>query len=320
MSTAGLRDSRIDTTRGLAMAGIVAIHIHSYYNFFHSLDDNPVLFSLVLSNLSRFSVPVFIFSAGYFSKNTNFVKYWKSKLLLVAVPYTIVSLIGYFIKFSEHTSSDFLYKLFFGQVFTPFYFIPLLFQFYLFYYLFLRKITANGRFVFLLISLVINIASIFNLFLGYQLPNDYSIIWIGNFIFFFAAGLYLADRGIETWRTHRMLRILIPIAFALVSIYLIYETISNKVPISNHRILYPSLGFLVIYSLSFGDWLNNILSGIGRNSLGIFLFHPFVIHFMHSIDPYELGGPWIGLLLTLVLNLLIPYIIWVSIQRIIRSL
>jgi surface polysaccharide O-acyltransferase-like enzyme len=316
--TTVLRDTRIDSVRGLAMAGIVAIHIHSYYNFFHSLEDIPVLFSLVLANLSRFSVPVFIFSAGYFSKDSSFGKYWKSKILVVAIPYSIVSLLGYYIKFNDYSISDFLYRLLYGKVFTPFYFIPLLFQFYILYYCILRKLKTNGKLGFLVISLVINIASNLNLFKFFT--EDYSIIWVGNFIFFFAAGLYLADKSIDFWKGNPILAALIPISFLIVSCYLIYETVHSKLPISNHTVLYPTLGFLVFYSVSFGERLNKILSAIGRNSLGIFLFHPFVIHFMHSIDPYELGGPWLGILLTLVLNLFIPYIAWVSLQRIIRYL
>lgn len=63
--TSNNRSQSVDFIRGLAITGIVFIHVNSYYQYFGP-NESASSFTLFLSNLSRFGVPAFIISSGIF--------------------------------------------------------------------------------------------------------------------------------------------------------------------------------------------------------------------------------------------------------------
>ncbi|WCL47711.1 acyltransferase [Leptospira sp. GIMC2001] len=314
MSTTN-RDEKLDLIRGLAMVGIVLIHVHSYFLFFHSIEDIPVIITMILANISRFSVPVFILAAGLFSRDRTFLSYWQSRILLVIIPYCIASTIGYFVKFNDWDAFDFLYKLLMGKVFTPYYFIPLLFQFYIIHYFLLRKANEMSRLILLIIALIINIISNAGYFAF--MTNDYKPIWIGDFAFFYFLGFYLSEKkGINFLSDLPFLKWISAFGFICLLIYISWYTAADKIILTNHHLVYPTLAIIAIYS--FIKLRLPLLESIGQNSLGIFLIHPFIIHMMHSIDPYSLGGGYISIILTTIVNVVVPWTIWLGVQRIIQ--
>lgn len=302
------RDHNLDIVRGLAMIGIVLIHVHSYFVFFHSPDDLPQVLTLILSNISRFSVPVFIFSAGYFSRNKKFIEYWKPKLVSVFIPYFFASTLGFYIKCNTCTGFEFMDMILYGKIFTPFYFIPLLFQFYALHFILLRNIKEFTKIAFLFISLVINIFSNQGYF--EFLPSDYSVIFPGNFIFFFSLGIYLSEKGMDDFFKGTELKFFFHLGFPILLSWIAWISVEEKISISNHTILYPTVGLFFLYGLRYHKRLVQVLGKIGKDSLGIFLIHPFVIHFMHSIDPHYLLGPYLSIVVTLVINIAVPFLIW----------
>ncbi|MCC5813454.1 MAG: hypothetical protein JJT78_01750, partial [Leptospira sp.] len=84
--------------------------------------------------------------------------------------------------------------------------------------------------------------------------------------------------------------------------------------LSNHTIIYPTLALFGLYAIKWSKFPGDVLALIGKNSMGIFLLHPFVIHFMHSFDPYILGGSWLSIPTTLLLNISIPLFVWIGIE------
>jgi probable poly-beta-1,6-N-acetyl-D-glucosamine export protein len=316
------RDRNLDIVRGLGMIGIVLIHVHSYFTFFHNPHETVQIFTLNLANLSRFSVPVFIFSAGYFCRNKSFLNFWKPKLFTIFIPYFLASLVGYFVKYNNYDLLDFFYRILFGSVFTPFYFIPLLMQFYLLYYVLVRHFTANGRISFLFFSLLINIASNEGHFAFF--PREYFVISPTNFIFPFALGVNLSIEGkysnIGEFFKEKILIYTNATLFFISSIAIVFLTSSNLSPMSNHTIIYPTLALFGLYSFKWARIPGDALAIIGKNSMGIFLLHPFVIHFMHSFDPYILGGAWLSIPGTLALNIFIPLVVWLGIEYLLTQI
>lgn len=299
------RSATFDILRGFAMIGIVMIHIHSYFNFFHPKDVSVINSTLLLSNFSRFSVPAFIFTSAIFlSKKQG---YWKSKILHLALPYFLASAAGYFVKYSNHSLYEFLNFLVFGKVFTPFYFVPLLFQFYFLFFLASNYIKKTNWIPILFITtFVINLLSNLN-YLDQFLPDIYNGISIFNYIFFFYIGLIFKNIPQKKTKNDYLA------FFALHSIVLIFLAYFSfqKLDFKNHHIVYPILIFTLV--INFSEYLptklQKLIQYIGKNSLSVFLLHPFIIHFMHSIDPYFLGGPFLAYIITLFLNLGIPLLL-----------
>jgi surface polysaccharide O-acyltransferase-like enzyme len=136
----GERSRVVDFVRGIAMCAIVVIHIDSYFAFFHPKDSELVL-SRWLANVSRFCVPAFIFSSGFFLSWKGNSAFWVSKVKNLLIPYVIIACIGYFTKYSPaNFLSDIIPKILLGQVFQPYYYVPLLFGFYLLFAFIFRNI------------------------------------------------------------------------------------------------------------------------------------------------------------------------------------
>ncbi|WP_246051962.1 acyltransferase family protein [Leptospira idonii] len=307
ISKGEIRDSRLDQIRGLAMIGIVLIHIHSYFAFFHPNEPNITHWTLFLSNLSRFSVPVFIFGSSLYLKKKD--DYWKSKVFSLFLPYLAASIAGYFIKYDSKTILDFIFKLSVGQVFAPYYFVPLLFQFYIIFYLIPERLLSgiNLR-ILTVVCVTLNFLSNVNL-LNPFLPDWYHSISVFNYCAFFAFGLLIKDRKIiPSVSKNSSVYLLILFTFGIGLVVLAALSFSG-VEVKNHHLFYPVFGFLIlnrILPVSDSYSFNKALSFIGRNSLFIFLLHPFVIHSMHKFDPLSFGGPVLGYMITLILNVGIP--------------
>ncbi|WP_108978292.1 acyltransferase family protein [Leptospira ryugenii] len=303
------RDTTLDQLRGLAMIGIVCIHIHSYFSFFHPKDTQILTYTLLFSNLSRFSVPLFIFASSLFlSKKEG---YWLNKGKSLVLPYLLASCIGYFVKYSNLSLLDLSAKILFGEVFTPYYFVPLLFQFYLLYYfLFLEKWNYLSLVLVSILSLIVNFLSNLGL-LDELLPKQYHAISIFNYIGFFFLGILLKNsKNSNSLPKQALISYLLPFTISMGVLIIFYSY--KHIDLKNHHLGYPILMVLflreILASQSVGK-MSKFLGFVGKNSLYIFLIHPFVIHYMHAIDPYFFFNPLVGYLITLILNIGIPTLI-----------
>ncbi|MCZ8344571.1 MAG: acyltransferase [Leptospira sp.] len=300
------REDSIDTIRGFAMTAIVIIHIHSYFAFFHPKDFIVTSITLFLSNICRFSVPSFIFISAMFLNKKN--GYWQSKLKNLFIPYFFASLFGYFLKYQSYSFTEFFKFLLLGKVFTPYYFVPLLIQFYILFYFFsdlLKK--SNFFWTFLTVSFLANLTSNLGFFDSY-LPKEYHSISIFNYVFFFYLGLAWKDLKLKGKKEDIL-------GFSVLFCIFIGITLTQSIQgidLKNHHLFYPIWGmiFISIFSKYLPSSIRMIAQYIGKRSLAIFLLHPFVIHLMHIFDPYVLGGPMVSYFLTLFLNLTIPLLIY----------
>lgn len=309
------REIRFDILRGFAMIGIVMIHIHSYFQFFHPKDHLVIHSALFLSNISRFSVPIFILTSAIFLKKKS--GYWKSKLNHLVLPYFIFSIFGYLIKYQNYSFSEFTFFFLFGKVFTPFYFVPLLIQFYILFYV-LNSVFIREKWSFwiLLLSFVINLVS--NLgYLDPILPNVYHSISIFNYLFFFVLGISIGQRKSSVQNSNQNTNFIFFVFFLVVVVLMILFSFLLEIDFKNHHLFYPifMMMFVWIHLHDFRPKIAKILSYIGNHSLYIFLLHPFIIHFMHSFDPYIFGGPILGYIITLLLNVGLPVLISSIVQK-----
>lgn len=161
--TSNNRSQSVDFIRGLAITGIVFIHVNSYYQYFGP-NESASSFTLFLSNLSRFGVPAFIISSGIFLKFTNWKDYWKPKLISFLIPYLGISLLASYIKLGTFPKLiEFLKGVLLGTWCAPYYFVPLLVSFYgifPFLKLFVSNLkSSKAVLIFLLTALVTNFLS-----------------------------------------------------------------------------------------------------------------------------------------------------------------
>ena len=324
----GERSQVVDFVRGIAMCSIVVIHIDSYFAFFHP-KDTQLISSKWLANLSRFCVPAFIFSSGFFLSWKGNSAFWVSKLKNLLVPYVIIACIGYFTKYPPADFlSDIIPKLLLGQVFQPYYYVPLLFGFYFLFAFVFRNIQTWSSGIFysvLAFSFLLNFAS--NHFYPRSLPilGSLEAISFSNYLFFFVAGFsakrILTNKEIflEQLQVNRYYFPTLLFAMFLYLAVVTYFTVSINLEISNHFLFYPIACFVVLTFLGIKmestqsvQW-KRVYSGlayIGENSLALFLLHPMTIHLMHMIDPYYFGGFYLGWIITFVINIAIPLIVW----------
>ncbi len=302
----GNRSPSWDSLRGLAMIGIVCIHIHSYFTYFIRESSSITQATLFLANLSRFSVPIFILSSGLFLKKKE--GYWKTKVNSILIPYILASLIAYFLKSKVFSGLELFQLTLLGKVFTPYYFIPLLLQFHLIFFLLPGKFIESKFLVSLLpISGFIQLASNIG-HLDFLLPSVYRSISIFNFIFFFHFGLIARSqfKNLNLGQSYASVITVVILVFCLLPISVF------GIELKNHHIAYPVLfsGFLLKGMSKFSSisWLHSSLGFIGRQSMFIFLIHPFVIHTMHAWHPLYAGSFFLSYTTTLFLNIFIPLV------------
>ncbi len=320
------RNTAIDFTRGIAMISIVLIHIDSYFQFFHPNDFETYITRLI-ANFSRFCVPAFIFSSGFFLSYKGANPYWTSKLKSLFLPYLIISIIGYFTKYPPFEFFETIVKkIIMGQVFQPYYYVALLFQFYFLFAVFFKNYKSWSKTKF---SLILFFSALINFWSNHYFPkpNEFvksiEAISFTNYIFYFVLGL-----SAKTLLTNKMdflnaikplrVKLILSISAFLYLIPVTYYTFKMKIEVSNHFLFYPIVSFVLITYLglyfetrtNFLKKLYDVFCFIGENSLAIFLLHPMTIHLMHTFDPYSLGGKYISYFVTLAINIILPLLVW----------
>ncbi|EMO52210.1 acyltransferase [Leptospira noguchii] len=332
--TSNNRSQSVDFIRGLAITGIVFIHVNSYYQYFGPYE-SASSFTLFLSNLSRFGVPAFILSSGIFLKFTNWKDYWKPKLISFLIPYLGVSFLASYIKLGTFPELvEFFKGVLLGTWCAPYYFVPLLVSFYGIFY-FLNLFASNLKssksiLIFSLIAFLINFLS--NHFFHYvDTPVLKSIepILPTGFFFFFIFGIFAGKWFKEPKNFLLLFKKSGPLSYSFSRIllcgilfYLVVVGIVGyfwKFDSSNHLIFYPIAMFLFLFFWAENSQENNkhkkfisVFAFIGKNSMGIFFLHPILIHLMHALNPFDWGSSFAWPLIFIVgfLNVVVPLVTW----------
>ncbi|WP_078128215.1 acyltransferase [Leptospira alexanderi] len=334
--TSEIRSESVNFIRGLAITGIVFIHVNSYYQYFGP-GENASTLTLALSNLFRFGVPAFILSSGIFLKFTNWADYWRPKIFSLLIPYLGVSFLAACIKLQTLPSiTEYLNGILLGSWCAPYYFVPLLVSLYLMFP-FLKRILLKSdskkvTLIFFFSTLILNFLSN-HIFRYFEIPFVKSIepILPTGFLFFFTFGLLaeqwfkepksflrLAEKTKSSFFPYSFKRILLYGIF----LYLIVLGIVGylwKFDSSNHLIFYPLAMFLFLFLWAEDSQEQkrhkrfiSLFASVGENSMGIFLLHPILIHWMHAWDPFHWGEnfAWPLILVVGLINIVIPLLVW----------
>ncbi|EMO28739.1 acyltransferase [Leptospira interrogans serovar Bataviae str. HAI135] len=260
--TSNNRSQSVDFIRGLAITGIVFIHVNSYYQYFGPYE-SASSFTLFLSNLSRFGVPAFILSSGIFLKFTNWKDYWKPKLISFLIPYLGVSFLASYIKLGTFPELvEFFKGVLLGTWCAPYYFVPLLVLFYGIFY-FLNLFVSNLKsskvvLTFFKLPFLINFLS--NHFFDYvdnPVLKSIEPILPTGFFFFFIFGMF-AGKWFKKPKNFLLLfekpgPLPYPFSRILVCGILFYLVVVGivgyfwKFDSSNHLIFYPIAMFLFLF-------------------------------------------------------------------------
>lgn len=289
-----------DVLKGVAILAVIIIHASLFLGTFTEqfslsfLEGNEHI-----ARLFRFAIPFFLISSGALLtlanlKRDTLRKFYLNRFLKILVPYAIFSSLATALystglqdlfQFLVAASKDILT----GQALVPFWFIPLLIQFYLLFpflwYLFIVKKMRPS--LILLVSFLLS-------FGFYLLRLDWtgwtmifgSFPFLGPYLFFFVLGIVLKPlvlSGNREWLGK------IHIGFWTLLIIILYLSLSMLNPLEryyNVRLIFGPTIFLALYY--FYPWfshsrLNHFFQKAGENSLYLYLIHFFVLSFLTKL-------------------------------------
>ncbi|MGA1050004.1 MAG: acyltransferase [Minisyncoccia bacterium] len=274
------RIQSIDAIRGIAIIAVILIHT-CYLLLYNYNEDLEILSLNFINNISRFAIPVFLFTSGLLLKpfiwdKKNIIKFYSSKFIRIGIPYIIVNIALWLIGYNN--SAPLWQLILTGGMVLPFYFIPVLFQLYFLYPIldYCRRIIPKYL---LLSSVIISIASFLSPFTWWinQFP------FFPQFLIFFVYGMLRKD--ILKKQISNIWGELIIIYIGLQGVFIIFM-IYNNVDQNIFKLLHfynfqMILGFGFIFTALKYLQSNNFVSKlthhifvpIGKMSLWIFLLH-----------------------------------------------
>ena len=290
-------NEKIDILKGLAILGVIAIHVDS--NLFNFVADGTIIKNGIFTfdQMVRFSVPFFVFLSGlalgskYLDQKINFVEFFKRRVLKLlplyffwtGIIYLITHLVSSWSGFSD--SFPLWQVIFWGKAEYHLYFVPMIFQLYLLFPIFLFFIRKKPY-------LFLAITFIFQLVLLWQFPRQIAwtdqeqYIFAGSWVFYFVLGIYFAQRTVSfrtsVARSGIYLGIFLTMVWVIADTFnllknhenIIIATRSSKISVYFYSI------FVILGSNFLPDIfkkLRKILIFVGKNSYLIYLSHTLII-------------------------------------------
>ena len=319
------RDPFFDFIRGIAILAVIGIHVSFFFNFVESL---PLLIKGLnefFNRFLRFAIGFFLVSSGALlrppSSGSGWGKFYSTKIKRIFPAYLVATLVG-LVLYQGIFPTDFsgfkslIQALILGSGAPPFYFIPLLFQFYLIYpFLLFFSRSPRGKNFLVGGSLVLSLASHF------FFKNWGPFLPFFSFTIFFVAGIigapFLRQSTVtekrSCWRKIKNPLLLLIFLYWLLAL----NNLSGEI-FYNDQYFYSLalfLFFFLIYprlKMRFPRGVK-ILTQWGRQSLGLFLWHFIFLNLFFQLFggeqfflPYWLGAPLL-FILTLITNLLFLY-------------
>ncbi len=250
-----------DFIRGIAILGVIVIHVVKVL-----ADAHPgwVYQGFGLSAMSRFAIGFFFIASGALISRHSSCNpdYWMPKFWRIFVPYAFI--VALYLMIEPFTIQEYPYLLISGKAEVPFYFISVLFQLYLLYFIIKP---FRDAWWFLPLNLFLSILLFFVV-----RTLEFQGIPIGaRFIFFLAYGMAHANR----------LQSLIPLPHTLPFLILVltYCMLTNIYVghYNNEQFIYSVALFELMLLAYHKGWIpqgvKKIVTMIGSVSLWIFLIH-----------------------------------------------
>lgn len=300
------REYLFDNLKGLLIFLVVFGHTLEMYR------GNIILKTIYLF-IYTFHMPLFIFIAGYFSKNAE--KCRKTAVGSFLIPYLIINTLFSIIAtiiYSGRPITDI-------QIFTPGW--ALWFLLSMFIWKILLKDLAKIKYI-----LFFSIAASLLLSGIHEFGNYMSLSRTIGFLFWFMLGYFYQNQDILAIRkTPKWVSIFIVVGIAILSYYFTKNNIiqpelfyfSESYASLSLRfvqgLIARSIAYLIAYIMLYQviNLMTNrqtFLSKIGQSSLTIYIFHTYIIMIIFKINPFE-DQPFLNLIFLLILSVFITYIL-----------
>lgn len=293
----GKRILEMDVCRALATIAVIAIHTSSY-TISGIKDKGSQLYyiTLIVNQLARFSVPVFVFLSGLglaisYKKDISYFKFEFKRLLNIVPEYLIWCFIYlYIIKNNMEFNTWVPFILKGDGTYYHLYFVPMIVKLYIFFpilYIVMRnKLGLMASFI--ITAGVLISGHYFNvpdLSLDFYSKRN-TILWI----FYFALGIYASTKLYTYIGKLKKQKVLIMIFHILCTIFLIMESIQGMQAgkptdyyttfIRPSVILYSLSTILFLFSLNYKEnLLFKSLRLISDKSYIMYLSHPLVLYY-----------------------------------------
>lgn len=345
----------LDLLRALAAISVIVIHVTASPLVFGERGSGYHYAVTLANQFARFSIPAFIFVTGLVLfhnytdfRTTNWLKYFRKRVVFVLIPYVFWSAGYFFLKqfFAQknpglqEAAVQFGTALLRGDSYYHLYFVVLVFQFYLLFPLLLPLFQGARRYMGWLTLLLLG------LYLGYIYLSFYNIKpWdspLIQFIFryqgrlfitwsgFFVLGAYCAFRlaGLRDFLTRFLWPLTMGAGILLVAmVWEFYSRTANPgvdvayaaTSLRPLGVVFTAVTIFAVLALARrfaagNRGLAKIAAFLSNQSYGIYLAHPLVLTFLELVESrWALGYPWwvvsLNLLVCLAVSTLITVVL-----------
>ena len=299
----------VDITRIIAIIAVVAIHIED--SFIYSWNKIPLTdwwASNIYNGFIRFPVPIFIILSGYLllDKQEDDRIFFSKRFSKVVIPLVAWSMIYWVFTHDYNVLSlftaTFVQRLLADDIFFHLYYLYVILGLYLITPL-LRRILVSAstydiRYYFVLWLFFAPITRLLGLF-GYNIGIPLGAVTLN--LGFFLIGYVIKKTRITNKTIYFSgLLVIVSIIVTIIGTYFftgqsgdIYSSFNSLFAITS--VTYAPGLFILIqatfsrFSLGIGSKSGNLINAIGRATMGIYLLHPILLHFIvHGVSGIHL--------------------------------
>lgn len=284
------RYPNFDILRGMAILAVVIIHVTA------SAAVDGITRAVVLNQLARFGVPVFVFLSGWgltvansYRRSENYFAFLKNRLSKIIPGYLLWNVIyiiyNYFFQGEMLTFQELIMGVLRGTHFPHLYFVPLIVLFYLFYPFLLKLGKTNMGLLVSLVATFYSLIATWGVTIEGFTRNHNPLNWL----FYFVFGIWVAEYY-ERIREKLNKNWLIPLLILSLSLVILEPTeLTEEVLLTQTRpsvVFYSIVVILLSIVVSIGKSnFNRFFIELSNQSYQIYLSHYLFIRIFREVFP-----------------------------------
>lgn len=290
------RYEKFDILRGLAIVGVILIHITAPL-----ATDDDVL-AIVVNQISRFAVPVYFILSGWgltiadsYKRSKSYGDFLKKRFLGIFPQYFLWNIIYLFYTDVWNIPGDLswgmLYdiakSLLMGTIYNHLYFVPVILIFYAAYPLLLKIANKYGVTLSLIITMLSQVSDLWVEHEYFYMNKN-----IFNWLFFFIFGVWLAKnftqkvQYVQKYKVPIILGALVTMGMVIFTPFVVGGVFDYNLALASTRpsvIFYSLMVVLLIMVIPFrNDRLNHIFLTLSKYSFYIYLSHYLFVDFLRN--------------------------------------